>query len=205
MEPAFRVQLYGCLREAQRIGAVGPGSLDDQLTQSLGFAAGPTFGLTGRVIDLGSGGGLPALPLACAWPDSTWLLVESWTRRAALLRRFVRELALASRVVVTSERAELVGHGAERGNADVVTARSFGPAAVTLECAAPHLTAGGRVLISVRASDPPWPSERLDAVGLAFETEWRIERFVYRSLISTGVCPGAFPRRPGVPERLPLF
>ena len=205
MEPEVRAQLLSCLRNAQRIGAVGPGSLDDQLTQSLGYAEGPTCGLAGRVVDLGSGGGLPALPLACTWPDSTWLLIESWTRRAALLRRFVRELALGSRVAVTSERAELVGHGPERGKADVVTARSFGPAAVTLECAAPLLARGGRVLISVRASEPPWSTKGLDAVGLALETEWRIDRYAYRSLLSIGSCPADFPRRPGVPERFPLF
>ena len=199
------MQLLRCLRDAQRIGAVGPGSLDDQLTQSLGYAEGPTCGLAGLVVDLGSGGGLPALPLACTWPDSTWLLVESWTRRAALLRRVVRELALGARVAVTSERAELVGHGVERGKADVVTARSFGPAAVTLECAAPLLARGGRVLISVRASEPPWPAKELAAVGLAFETDWRVTRYAYRSLVSTGQCPASFPRRPGVPERLPLF
>ena len=205
MESEVRAQLLRCLGDAQRIGAVGPGSLDDQLTQALGYAEGPTCGLAGRVVDLGSGGGLPALPLACTWPDSTWLLVESWTRRAALLRRVVRELVLGARVVVTSERAELVGHGPERGNADVVTARSFGPAAVTLECAAPLLAPGGRLLISVRASEPLWPAEGLAAVGLAFETEWRVARYAYRSLISNGRCPADFPRRPGVPERLPLF
>ena len=205
MESEVRARLLGCLREAQRIGAVGPGPLDDQLTQSLGYAEGPTGGLSGRVVDLGSGGGLPAVPLACTWPDSTWLLVESWARRAALLRRVVRELALGSRVAVTSARAELVGRGPERGQADVVTARSFGPAAVTLECAAPLLAPGGRVLISVRASEPPWPTKGLDAVGLALEADWRIDRYAYRSLVSTGACSADLPRRPGVPERFPLF
>ena len=109
-------QLFWCLREAQRTGSVGSGALEDHLEQAAGYFAsgGPPGGVC---VDLGSGGGLPALPLALAYPTTSWTLVEAWERRAALLRRFVRLLELTGRVSVVHDRAERAARGSLRGAA----------------------------------------------------------------------------------------
>jgi 16S rRNA (guanine527-N7)-methyltransferase len=157
------------------------------------------------VIDLGSGGGLPALPLALTHPHTRWVLVEAWGRRAALLRRSVRTLGLVARVEVLAQRAELVGRGPHRGHADLVTARSFGPAAVTLECAAPLLRVGGEVRISVRQDEPAWPVSVLDRLGLDAPVQWTHGESAYRRCTLVRPSADDLPRRPGVPERRPLF
>ena len=197
-------QLFWCLREAQRTGSVGSGALEDHLEQAAGYFAsgGPPGGVC---VDLGSGGGLPALPLALAYPTTSWTLVEAWERRAALLRRFVRLLELTGRVSVVHDRAERAARGSLRGAADVVTARSFGPAAVTLECAAPLVRVGGQIILSVREAELPWPIDQLEQLGLGAGTDWQAGRFHYRCVESVARCPEKYPRRPGQAEKIPLF
>ena len=61
--------------------------------------------------DLGSGGGVPGLPLALVTPGWTWLLIEAMSRRADFLRRAVSRLSISARVHVLDRPAEEVGRG----------------------------------------------------------------------------------------------
>lgn len=72
-----------------------------------------------RVIDVGSGAGLPGIPLAIARPDLQIVLVDSLMRRVDFLTGVVDELGLGDRVSVWRERAERL-----EGSFDVVTARA---------------------------------------------------------------------------------
>jgi 16S rRNA (guanine527-N7)-methyltransferase len=165
---------------------------------------------SGRIVDLGSGGGVPSLVLALRYPGSRWLLVESQRRRAAFLVEAVEQLGLADRVDVREARAEEVARS-ERGEATVVTARSFGPPPVTAECAAPLLRVGGWLVVS----EPPasgdehrssmrWPSDGLALLGLEVVARPPGDfRFVV--LRSATPCPPAYPRRVGVPAKRPLW
>ena len=197
--------LQRCLQEAQQIGAISPGGLDDQLVQATGFFPDVPIDIEALIVDLGSGGGLPALPLALAYPSTRWVLVEAWERRAALLRRSIRTLGLTERVDVLAQRAELVGRGPQRGRADFVTARSFGRAAVTLECAAPLLRSGGELRVSVRHDEADWPVDVLTRLGFDTPVQWLVGTAAYRRCVLAHACPEDYPRRPGVPERRPLF
>lgn len=72
-----------------------------------------------RVCDVGSGAGLPGIPLAIARPDLQITLVESLLRRSEFLSLAVEELGLAERVTVVRSRAEDL-----KGSFDIVTARA---------------------------------------------------------------------------------
>ncbi len=61
---------------------------------------------SGRVLDIGSGGGFPAIPLAILTPHLSYTLVESNSRKAAFLRRVSRETELEQRVTVLCQRVE---------------------------------------------------------------------------------------------------
>src|SRR2546423_8693394 len=90
-------------------------------------------------IDLGSGGGVPAVPLAIARPDLGWLLVESVSKKARALAGFVEELGL-SNVTVVAERAERIGRDPRhRERAGLVTARAVASLPVLAELALPLL------------------------------------------------------------------
>lgn len=93
-----------------------------------------------RIIDIGSGSGLPGLVLALARPDLQVVLVESMLRRTVFLEEVVADLGLQS-VEVRRARAEEVDL-----RADVVTARAVAPLDRLARWAAPLLNEGGEVL-----------------------------------------------------------
>lgn len=98
-----------------------------------------------RVADLGSGGGVPALPLAIVRPDLAFTLVESTRKKAAFLADAAHALEL-THVTSLAERAEAVGRGPLRGTFDAVTARALARLADLVPLAAPLLRPLGRML-----------------------------------------------------------
>lgn len=79
---------------------------------------------SGNVLDIGSGGGFPAIPLAILTPHLTYTLVESNARKAAFLTRVSRETECAQRVTVLNERVEAWSSTTSGGLFDCITARA---------------------------------------------------------------------------------
>ena len=94
------------------------------------------------IADLGSGGGLPAVPLAIALPDRRIVAIEADQRKAEFLRTVRRSLALDN-LEVLADRAEKL----PPQSADIVTARGFAPLPRLLEHAARHMRPGARALL----------------------------------------------------------
>lgn len=198
------------LEEARRLGFLGPGPVDAHIEHADGFAAAvASSGAVPRLAaDLGSGGGVPALPLVLRYPDCRWILVESGVRRAAFLRQAVGMLGIDDRVAVLEDRAEAVGrHPQWRSTSDLVTARGFGPPAVVAECGAPLLRVGGRAVVSEPPGGAPlrWPSDGLALVGMTIGPAIVAGGAAYQVLRQTTLCPPRFPRRVGMPAKRPLF
>lgn len=206
------------LAEAREAGFLGPGPIEPQLRHAEGFVviarrlagAGPA---RPRVVDLGSGGGLPGLVFAAHWPEATVDLLEAGGRRAAFLDRAVVRLGLGERVTVLHERAEVCGRqSGHRGGYDGALARSFGRPAVVAECAAPLLKVGGWLVVSEplpagrQTTDEAsrWPAESLRPFGLV-PLDVVHQEFDYRTLRQAEPCSERFPRRNGVPAKKPLF
>ena len=159
-------------------------------------------------LDLGSGGGLPGLVLACTWPSSVWTLVEANRRRADFLGEATARLECSDRVQIVRERAEVVGRDpAHRGAYSLVVARGFGAPAVTAECAAPLLRCSGMLVVS----EPPdgdgarWEATGLAVLGMVPEEVARTATGTYQPLRQASRCPDRYPRRVGVPAKRPLF
>ncbi len=98
-----------------------------------------------RLADVGSGGGVPGIPLAVARPDVTLLLIESTKKKAAFLRQAVGELGLGN-VTVSDQRAEEVGRSRQRETFDVAVARAVGTLDWLAEYCLPLVRKGGQVL-----------------------------------------------------------
>lgn len=96
-----------------------------------------------RVVDIGSGAGLPGIPLAIARPDCRFDLVEPMQRRSQFLTEVTAELGLANCRVVRTRAEQAV---ADCGGADVVTARAVAPLGMLADWAAPLLRTGGLFL-----------------------------------------------------------
>ena len=81
--------LRDVLEESRRLGLLGPGSVEAQIEHARSFAAAVPE-IPARFLDLGSGGGLPGLVLARAWPDAVGLLLDAGARRVAFLESACR-------------------------------------------------------------------------------------------------------------------
>jgi 16S rRNA (guanine527-N7)-methyltransferase len=103
-----------------------------------------------RVLDIGSGAGLPGIPLTIARPDLEIVLLEPMARRIDWLRSAVDELKLS--VIVARGRAEEPAVRREWSGADVVTARAVAPLSRLAGWALPLLRTDGRLLAIKGAS-----------------------------------------------------
>ncbi|HVA37579.1 MAG TPA: 16S rRNA (guanine(527)-N(7))-methyltransferase RsmG [Candidatus Dormibacteraeota bacterium] len=160
----------------------------------------------GELVDVGSGGGLPAIPLAivCGVPVT---MIEAVAKKAAFLRAALSELGLAGEVVVG--RAESVGHDpAYRERFETATARAVSTAPTVLELTLPLLRVGGRAVLQRGRLDE---AERraLEAAapmlgGGAVEEHLLGGERRLLVIEKRTATPVRFPRRVGVPEKRPL-
>lgn len=102
---------------------VSPDAVDRLLIEPI-VAAKYVPGSTARMLDVGSGGGSPAIPLALAVPRVRLLMVESKTRKSVFLREAVRALSLKDAEVVTARFEELLARPDLHEAHDLVTVRA---------------------------------------------------------------------------------
>ena len=101
------------------------------------------------VLDVGSGGGLPGIPIAIARPDARVVLVDSASKKAAFLAQAAIELPLPN-VEAVAARVEDYAPGRRF---DVVISRAFSDLATFARLASPHLAAGG-VMLAMKGVHP---------------------------------------------------
>lgn len=191
------------LERSRALGFLGPGPVEEHIAHAQGFID-ALAGVTGVVVDLGSGGGVPGLVIATARPDLEVVLVDAMRKRCDALEASVAVLGLSG-VRVVEGRAEVVGRSELRGTADAVVARGFGGPSVTGECAAPLLRVGGLLVVS----EPPgtssrWPAEGLAVLGLELGVRSTAGPSI-QTLRQVVTCPHRYPRRDGMPAKRPLF
>lgn len=194
------------LAESRALGFLGPGPIDTHLAQARAYLAALPDSPGALVVDLGTGGGIPGLPLAFWRSDLQFFLVDSMIRRTDFVSRAIAELGLSA--TVRCDRAETLGRDpAFRGGVDVVVARSLAAPAVTAEYAAPLLRAGGYALVA----EPPegdasrWPAAGLVELGMRLGPVIREPGGTLQRLDQAEPCPARFPRRVGQAAKRPLF
>jgi 16S rRNA (guanine527-N7)-methyltransferase len=99
-----------------------------------------------RAVDVGTGAGLPGIPMAIRRPDLQIDLVEPMARRTAFLTEVVNELGLSGRVRVIRGRAEAREVLDQVGNSDWVVARAVAPLDRLVKWCLPLVTPGGWLL-----------------------------------------------------------
>ncbi|MDQ3544313.1 MAG: class I SAM-dependent methyltransferase [Actinomycetota bacterium] len=159
--------LVEALTGSQRLGMLGAAPIAHIIEHSGAFLA-PLVDVSGTVVDLGSGGGVPGLVIAWMRPDVKVVLVDRRATRTDHLQRMAHRLGREAQItVLTTEAAALPGILA--GRADAVVARSFGPPESVLSAAIPILSTAGILVVS----EPPdgsdadrWPAPLLNRFNL---------------------------------------
>lgn len=148
-------------------GVIGPREVDRLWERHLLNSAvlGELVPQGARVLDIGSGAGLPGIPLALARPDLAIVLVEPMGRRVEWLREVLATLSLA--VPVHRGRAEEPRVRDEWGGNDIVTARAVAPLGKLAGWSLPLVTPGGRLLAIKGASAEQEVARDGDAVRAA--------------------------------------
>jgi 16S rRNA (guanine527-N7)-methyltransferase len=138
-------------RHAARVDLISPGDLDRletrHIADSLKALPAVDEAPAGPAVDVGSGAGLPGIPLAIA-SGRTWRLLEPRRQRAAFLEEVVRELALDCEVLITTAEAAAQDPTLAGGHA-LATARAVTGPPAAFPLLLPLVSPGGRALVWV--------------------------------------------------------
>ena len=171
----------------------------------------PHLGGARTLIDIGSGGGLPGLPLKLARPDLQVTLLEANHRKTAFLTSTAGRLGLTGLEVVTA-RAEEAGKDPRfREGFEVATARALASMPTLVELCLPFLAVGGHLIAMKTDADAEVAAalpaiellggRLLEIVPAASKARARGQLVI---VLKVGSTPSEYPRRPGVPARRPL-
>jgi 16S rRNA (guanine527-N7)-methyltransferase len=209
----FAASLLEGNKRANLVGASDAGKLlSHHLLDSLSCLVAMPVG-NPRTIDIGSGVGLPGLPLAIARPDLPVTLLDSSIKRTAFMREFISQVRLENAEVICA-RAEDVGRDqGRREKYGCVVARAVAPLPTLIEYALPFLHVGG---LFIAQRGPKAAAESESAGPAIAELNGRLQEIIkvevpflaaerYLVIVTkTGPTPARYPRRSGVPLKRPL-
>ena len=195
--------LFETLEEARKYKFLGPLPIESHIRNGEGFLEVLT-GLSLNVnaphtlVDIGSGGGIPALVIAEKYPHWNFLLVERKAKRANFLSWAVENTKFGENIEIFLGEAEIAARNSEfEAKADFVTARSFAPPPKTAECGCRFLKKGGHMVVS----EPPnaqkrWPAADLSLLGLVARAVKQPNYGTFQVLELTHFPDQKYPRTP---------
>lgn len=182
----------------------------DSLTLTLAL---PVTSESLRIIDVGTGAGIPGLPLKIVFPKISLTLLEATAKKATFLHHIKDNLELENVEIVVG-RAEAVAHLAEyRERFDIVLSRGVARLAALVELTLPFCAIGGSFIAQKKGTLEPEMSQALKAISLLGGKLREVKKIDLeeftdeRRLIiieKVSPTPTQFPRRPGIPTKRPL-
>jgi 16S rRNA (guanine527-N7)-methyltransferase len=165
-----------------------------------------------KLIDVGTGGGFPAFPLAIAFPDWEIALLDSTRKKINFLNELSQQLQFNT--CGLAERAETVGHHpSHRAQYDLATVRAIGKASICVEYALPLLKVGGLAILYRGQWSPEETATLAPAIaqcgGLlenvrSFSTPLTQSQRTCLYIRKTEPTKKQFPRPVGIPKQSPL-
>lgn len=152
-----RLELYKSLllTWTAKVNLIGPEArenLDDHIQEAV--AAAEILRPRGEVLDFGSGGGLPAIPMAIIAPSARFHLVEADQKKWAFLKHVARECALNA-VIYGDRLARVLGRFPPELRFSLVTSRAVGKAEEWVPSLRPHLADGAAVALFQSSPEVP--------------------------------------------------
>ena len=171
----------------------------------------PEFAEAERILDLGTGGGFPGLPLAITCPDKQYFLLDSVAKKLKVVAIAASELGLENVDVLNMRAEDLAKWPAYRESFDIVVSRAVANMSTLSEYCLPFVKTGGYFVAYKTES----AMEEIEAAGTAVKLlgggEQRIVKggsedndHIFVVIRKTGSCPKKYPRKAGLPSKQPL-
>jgi 16S rRNA (guanine527-N7)-methyltransferase len=184
----------------------------DSLTVTLAMKP-PAEGAGPRIIDVGTGAGLPGLPLKILWPGLRLTLLEATTKKARFLHHVTARLALDDIEVVVGRAEEMAHHPEYRERFDYVLSRAVAELPALVELTLPFCSVGGSFIAQKKGeigAELASAQKGITILGGRLREVKMIDLPEFddrRSLVivdKVAPTPPQYPRRPGTPEKRPI-
>ena len=171
----------------------------------------PEFADAKRILDLGTGGGFPGLPLAIACPDKEFYLLDSVAKKLKVVAIAADELGLENVDVLNMRAEDLAKWPAYRESFDIVVSRAVANMSTLSEYCLPFVKTGGYFVAYKTAAASEEIAAAENAVKLLGGGEQRIVSYgdeesghVFVIIKKAAACPKKYPRKAGLPSKQPL-
>jgi len=189
------------------------GNVLDSIALLQAFEAYQMLKTIASLVDIGTGGGFPLVPLGICLPNVQCLGIDATQKKVDAVRRIVEAMELPN-VKLICGRVESLAHSAEhREQADLVTARAVAPLSVLLEYAMPLLKTGGVCacwkstkvadeLAGTAGAQRALHASFMGIFNYTLPDQWGDRTIVFFK--KNAPTPADFPRRTGIPKQKPL-
>ena len=173
----------------------------------------PEFEEAGKIIDVGTGGGFPGVPLAIAAPDKEFILMDSLNKRLKIIDELCGQIGIGNVTTVHARAEELAKNKAHREQYDLCVSRAVANMATLAEYCLPFIKVGG-CLMAYKGPDAEREVE--EARKALYLLGGHVEEIREGNLKEFGIdhkvviikkvknTPSKFPRKAGTPAKEPL-
>lgn len=169
-------------------------------------------GFSGRIVDVGTGAGIPGLPLAIVFRERRFLLIDSSRKKSDFVREAVAALGLENVEVLTARVEDAARDSALRGQFGIAVAKAVAPVRVLVEWLVPMLRPDGHAVCwkgPAARGEIDEASAALAALGAVVDEmrPYRLAGTDERALVvirRSGALPSQYPRKAGTASRQPL-
>ena len=184
---------------------------EKNIEDSLAITALPEFTSANRILDLGTGGGFPGLPLAIAYPEKEFILMDSVAKKLKVVASAVSEFGLENVDVVNMRAEDLARWPAYRESFDLVVSRAVSNMTTLSEYCLPFVKVGG-CFIAYKTEDAEEEIKNAEkAIGILGGKLERIapdgregSGHVFAVVSKNKTTPPKYPRKAGLPLKKPL-
>ena len=166
------------------------------------------------IIDVGTGAGLPGIPLKIAYPEIRLVLLEATAKKAAFLHHLKHELELNDIEIVAGRAEEAAHENQYRQKFNVVLSRAVAPLPTLIELTLPFCAIGGSFIAQKKGDINPEISlanKAINILGGRLREVKRIDLEEFKKdrwlviIDKVSPTPEGYPRRPGMPEKRPIL